>query len=450
MKTFPMFLKMTGRRVVVVGGTEEALRKVRLVQRTEAEIVVIADDLHPELAALRDAGRISVASAPATPMLFDGAALAFIATADGETDRMLAGMARAAGVPVNVVDRPDLCDAFTPSIVDRDPLVVAIGTEGTAPVLGRGIRAQIEAMLEPWLGSLARLAGDFRPEAEAELPKPARRAFWEWVFAGPPRAAFARGDRDAAVAQMRAALAMGGAPQAGEGSISLVGAGPGAGDLLTLRAQKRLNEADVIFHDAFVGTDVLDLARRDAERVRVTRGQADSLSQDALNAAMIAAAHEGKRVVRLKTGDPGVFSRACQEIDAARAAGIPVEIVPGVSAAVAAGASLGMSLTERGRGDRLVLVSAASRRGQDRQDWAAMLTPGTTLAVYMAVPLAAELQDALLSAGFPADLPIDAVSDASLPTERHMRFMLGTLDEQMRAARPGMATVLLIRHPSAG
>ena len=287
---------------------------------------------------------------------------------------------RAAGIVTNVVDAPDLCDAFTPSIVDRDPLVVAIGTEGAAPVLARQVKTAVETMLEPRLGDLVALAGRLRDEVARRIAPERRRAFWAWAFSGAPRAAHARGAEREAARLLKAAVAEGdvGAPA---GLVSLVGAGPGARDLITLRGVQRLQEADVIFYDRLVDPDLLELARRDAERVYVGKAPgATAWPQDRINGLIVAAARAGKRVVRLKCGDPGIFARGAEEAAACDAAGVAWEIVPGVTAASAAAAEIGGFLTERGSYDSLVLTTGATRPGDPAPDWASLVRPGTTIA----------------------------------------------------------------------
>ena len=278
MKTFPMFLQLAGREVLIVGGGEQAAQKTRLMLKTEARITLLAPVLDDELSALRDAGRIAQEAGPVTAERFRDAALVFIATGCPGWDAAVQPLARAAGALVNVVDNPALCDAFTPSIVDRDPLVVAIGTEGAAPVLARQIRAQVETMLEPRLGDLVATAGRLRGAVAGPIPKAGRRAFWRWAFSGTPRRLHGAGAERDALRALKSAIAEGVVPEEAEaaGIISLVGAGPGARDLLTLRAVQRLQEADVIFYDRLVDPDVLEMARRDAERVCVgkDRGRA--------------------------------------------------------------------------------------------------------------------------------------------------------------------------------
>ena len=448
MKTFPMFLKMAGRRVVIFGGGEQAAQKVRLMLKTEAEIVVVAPALEPELATLAASGRVVPASGGAAG-LFDRAALAFVATGDAAEDARLAASARAAGVLVNVVDAPELCDAYTPSIVDRDPLVVAIGTEGAAPVLARQVKTAVETMLEPRLGEFAALAGRLRAEVATRIAPAGRRAFWAWAFSGAPRQAHARGAEREAARLLKAAIAAGGAEAETPGGIvSLVGAGPGSRDLITLRGVQRLQEADVIFYDRLVDPGLLELARRDAERVHVGKAPGlPSWPQDRINGLLVAAARQGRRVVRLKCGDPGIFARGAEEAEACAAAGIPWEIVPGVTAASAAAAEVGGFLTERGRYDSLVLTTGQSRPGDPAPDWASLARPGTTLAVYMGVATAAELQAGLLAGGAPAAAGVEIVSRAGSPDCRRLSTTLGALARTVAEAGVESPSILLVRLP---
>lgn len=449
MKTFPMFLQMAGRHVVIVGGGEQAAQKARLILKTEARIVLVAPDLDPELAALVREGR-AVQVTTLSVDVFRGAALVFVATGCVGLDYAAHALAKEAGVVVNVVDRPALCDAVTPSIVDRDPVVVAISTEGTAPVLARQIRSRMETLLEPGLGGLAALAGRLRPEVARRIPQRERRFFWDWVFNGPPRQAMARGAARAAATLIKDTLAAGGAGQM-QGSIALVGAGPGAADLLTLRALRLLQDADVIYYDRLVDPAVLDLARRDAERVFVGKEVgASSWPQDRINAVIVAAAKQGRKVVRLKSGDPGIFGRLAEELDAAHAAHIPIEIVPGVTSASAAAASLGRGLTERGATDRLMLATAACKPGDPDPDWAAMLKPGTTLAVYMGVKKASCIVRSLQDAGAPMSLEVEIISNASTPRERVTRCTLDRLPATLVQDGIENPAIIFIRWPKTG
>jgi len=348
-----------------------------------------------------------------------------------------------------VVDQPALCDAFTPSIVDRDPLVVAIGTEGAAPVLARQVKTRVEEMLEPRLGDLVAMAGRMRAAVAARVPAAAGRGFWRWAFSGAPRRLHAAGAEREAARALKAAIAEGGAPaETPQGLISLVGAGPGARDLLTLRAVQRLQEADVIFYDRLVDPEVLELARRDAERVFVGKEVgACAWPQDRIDAVIVAAARKGRRVVRLKSGDPGIFGRATEELAAARAAGITVELVPGVPAASAAGASLGRSLTERGETDRVVFATGTCRAGDAAPNWGALCLPGTTLALYMGVRKAGEIEASLRAAGVPSGAEVEIACAVSTPAERHISCRLDRLAETVAREAVSNPAILLIRHP---
>lgn len=330
MKSFPMFIRTSGRRVVIAGGGEQAAQKTRLMLKTDAQIVLAAPALDRELAALVSGGRAEHHSGPITPALFAGAAMAFVGSGCPGIDACIHALA-VGRCPVNVVDQPQLCDITTPSLVDRDPVVIAIGTEGTAPVLARQIKTRIEALLAPDLGGFAALAGRLRGAVAASVPGPQRRAFWAWAFGSTPMQSWTRGAQRDAARMLEEAIAERRAPgRTVAGTIALVGAGPGARDLLTLRAVARLQEADVIFHDRLVDPDMLDLARRDAERVLLGMAMgAPAWPQERINAVIVAEARKGRRVVWLKAGDPGIFS-----LEGAQ--GIDLEIVPGVTATVGA------------------------------------------------------------------------------------------------------------------
>ncbi|MCL4105045.1 UNVERIFIED_CONTAM: hypothetical protein GTU68_018752 [Idotea baltica] len=396
MKTFPMFLQMAGRKVVIVGGQEQAAQKTRLILKTEAEIVIHAPSLDAELAELASRGRVMHLTAPIRPASFQNTALVFVATGCPGADMALHALAKEAGATVNVVDQPHLCDAITPSIIDRDPVVVAIGTEGTAPVLARQIKTRLEEILEPRLGELAALAGRLRAAAAARLSPRVRRDLWRWVFNESPRRLYMSGGERAAAKAIKTAIETGDFGEKPEGSVSLVGAGPGSKDLITLRGVQRLQEADVIYYDRLLDPEILELARRDAERVYVGKAPGcHTWPQQKITQTLVAAAKRGQRVVRLKCGDPGIFGRSTEEAQALEASGVPYEIVPGVTAACAAAASLGESLTERGEIDTLILTTGHRQDGYVVPDALCDLKPGTCVALYMAVGAAKGISDIL-------------------------------------------------------
>ncbi len=396
MKTFPMFLQMAGRRVVVVGGGEQAAQKTRLMLKTEAELVILAPELEDELQALAVEGKITHDPTPITADHFADTALVFVATGCPGIDMALHTLAKDAGATVNVVDQPALCDAITPSIVDRDPVVVAIGTEGTAPVLARQIKTQMEQVLEPRLGDLAALAGRLREMAAMRLGPRARRDLWRWVFNDAPRKTFARGAEREAAQMIKTAIQTGEIGTKSEGSVALVGAGPGAKDLITLRGVQRLQEADVIYYDRLVDPEVLELARRDAERVYVGKTPGShSWPQEKITQTIVAAAKRGQRVVRLKCGDPGIFARGAEEIDALKAADIAYEVVPGVTAACGAAAAADLMLTSRDEVDTLTLTTGHLQDGVHLPASIQTLQAGQCVALYMAVTAADDISKAL-------------------------------------------------------
>ena len=418
MKTFPMFIQMEGRRVVIVGGGEQAAQKTRLMLKTEAQIILRSDHLDDELAALAAAGRIIHQHGALQAEELKDTALVFIATGCPGADMALHALAKTAGATVNVVDQPALCDVITPSIVDRDPVVVAIGTEGTAPVLARQIKTQIEQMLEPNLGDLASLAGRLRASAAARFGPRARRDLWRWVFGDAPRRTHGRGAAREAAQMIKQAIATGDFDQQIGGSVALVGAGPGAKDLITLRGVQRLQEADVIYYDRLVDPEILELARRDAERIYVgKRPGCHSWPQEKITQTVVTAARNGARVVRLKCGDPGIFARSMEEMDAVRAGGIPLEIVPGVTAACGAAAASGQTLTEREAIDTLILTTGHSTDGCAVPDSVKNLMPGSCIALYMAVSAAPDISAYLATHHDATDISVTIVAHAQSARE---------------------------------
>ncbi|MDF1668667.1 MAG: siroheme synthase CysG [Roseovarius sp.] len=448
MKAFPMFIRTSGRRVVIVGGGEMAAQKARLLLKTDADLVIVAPTLEDELQDLVNSGQAhNIPDLSAS--VFEGAVMAFVATGCPGQDVAAQALAKAAGCLVNVVDQPDLCDITTPAIVDRDPIIVAIGSEGTAPVLTREIKTRLEQILPQTLGGFAALAGRLRPSVSRNIPQAGRRAFWAWVFKGGPRDLWVRGSERQATREIKEAIAQGKPSQTADtGHIALVGAGPGARDLLTLRAVQRLQEADVIFYDRLVDQEVLELARRDAERVFVGKHVgAHRWPQDRINAMIVAEARKGRRVVRLKSGDPGVFGRAGEEIAAADDANIPIELVPGVTAACAAGASLTRSLTERGIADTLILATGTGSADDPTPHSTRLSGPGTVTALYMSMRQAARLADQWITQGIAPDSRVDICAEVSKKGEKHVRTTVATMADSIRKHGITGCAVLLVTWP---
>ena len=444
--TLPVFLKLEGRRVVISGGSEAATWKAELFAAAGALVEVYAIEPCEALAALAAAGEnIQIKPRAVTPADLAGAA-AFIADAvDDAQAAAFHAMARAAGVPVNVIDQPAWCDFQFGSIVERSPLVVAISTDGGAPVFGQMLRARIETLLPEGFRKWAQAAKDWRPRVTAlNLDFRARRRVWE-LFA---RRAFTHPERapdEADLEAMLAEAAHAGAPEARRGSVALVGAGPGDPELLTLKAVRALQSADVVLYDDLVLPGSVELARREAQRLNVgKRGYKPSCTQEDITTLLVTLAREGKRVVRLKGGDPMIFGRAGEEIAALKAAGVDVEVIPGVTAASAAAASLQVSLTERAVARRLQFITAHARDGKlpEDLDWRALADDGATTAVYMGLKTLPPLVARLLAEGLAPDTPAVIVERASWESERRIASAL--VDLPATAAASGLVGPCLV------
>jgi uroporphyrin-III C-methyltransferase/precorrin-2 dehydrogenase/sirohydrochlorin ferrochelatase len=409
MRHFPVFMDLSDRPVLVLGAGEVAERKADLLRRAGAVI-----RLRPSF----------------DPAELDGCALAIGADAPGPDLLALSAAARARGIPVNIVDRPALCSFIMPAIVDRDPVTIAISTAGTAPVLARLLRARIEAAVPPAFGRLASLAGRFSGEIRRRFQDlGTRRRVLERILTGRVAALVLAGDETAAEAALADELADGVHPAGPHpaGIVFLVGAGPGAADLLTLRAQRLLGEADVIVHDRLVTDEVLDMARRDAERIFVGKARANHCMKQAdINALLVRLARAGQRVVRLKGGDPLVFGRGGEEAEALAAAGVTFEIVPGITAALACAADAGIPLTHRDASRAVTLVTGHTKDGRLDLDFAALARPGATLAIYMGIHTLAQLADGLARHGFDPTTPAALIERGGT---RRKRILAGTLPE---------------------
>jgi uroporphyrin-III C-methyltransferase/precorrin-2 dehydrogenase/sirohydrochlorin ferrochelatase len=402
-KHLPLFFDVAGRKVVVVGSGPIADRKAATVRSAGADVRQVAM-----------AERVD----------FDGAVAAFIATGTEENDRAAHAVAKAAGVPVNVADRPALCDFILPAIVDRGDVVVAISTGGASPTLATVLRGRIEAALPERIGALADLAKTFRKQANALISQPAeRRAFWRRLVEGPAGRLALAGDAAGARRVVLGELNDARRESNTVGIAHIVGAGPGDPDLLTLRAAQLLQEADVILHDDLVPDAILARARRDAELVSVgkRKGRASWAQRD-IEAEMIRRVRAGQTVVRLKAGDPFVFGRGGEEVDAMRAAGLPVSVVPGITAALGIAASANIPLTDRRLASSVTFLSGHA---------AADAGGGHTYVIYMGASEAASVRDRLLDAGTAPTTPVAIVENGTRPDER---VSIGVLADLARLA----------------
>ena len=447
----PVFLSLEGKRSVVAGGSAAAAWKAELLSASGARVDVYAEAPADELlqiAADPPRGAVSVVRRAWTAADLPGAAVAVGAFGDDEAAAVFAAAARAAGVPVNVIDKPAFCDFSFGAIVNRSPLVIGISTDGAAPVFAQAIRAKLEALLPKGFADWAAAAARWRAAVKATgLPFAGRRKFWQLFAAHAvqnPDSEPTQTDFDRFVAEVKG---LGSALDSG--SVTLVGAGPGDAELLTLRAVRALQSADVILFDDLVSREVLDFARREARKMLVGKtGFGPSCKQDDINALMVALAKQGKRVVRLKGGDPLIFGRAAEEIAACEAAKIAVEVVPGITAAQGAAARLGLPLTDRKSARRLQYVTGHAHDGALPQDldWRSLADPSTTTAIYMPVRTLAALAERAIAEGLDPQTPALAIARATRPDQTVVAAPIADLPERLtQAAPPGPVLVMLGR-----
>lgn len=450
--TLPLFHKLEGRKVVLAGDSEGALWKAELLAAAGADLHIFAGhgaEPFKALAANPPGGRIAFHARIWQAGDLQGAALAVGDIEDEAEIRAFIAAAQQASVPVNVIDKPDFCDFSFGTLVNRSPLIVAISTDGAAPVFGQAIRARIETLLPAGLKAWAQAAKDWRPAVQArELPFALRRAFWE-LFTGKAMAASGRAPDESDRAALFAALDQIEGSQEGTGRVSLVGAGPGDPDLLTVKAIRALQSADIILYDDLVSPGVLELARREAKRMMVgKKGYGPSVKQSEINALIVSLASQGKHVVRLKGGDPGIFGRAGEEIAACKAAGLPLTIVPGISAAQGAAASLGLSLTHRDHARRLQFVTGHARSGDlpEDLDWRAIADPHATTVIYMARATLFGFRDRAIAAGLDPATPAIAVQSATRPDEARVAATIAALPERLKELPKGGPVLVMVGH----
>ncbi|MGH8207118.1 MAG: siroheme synthase CysG, partial [Steroidobacteraceae bacterium] len=440
MDYLPVFLDLAGRGVLVVGGGAVALRKVELLVQARARVRVAAPRLLAELVRARETGRIEHIAAPFEPRQLDSMVLAIAATDRPEVNRAVAAAGAARGIFVNVVDDAEASSFIMPAIIDRSPVLIAVGTAGNSPTLARRLRAQLEAALPGRLGELAVLAGRMRARVRAALPDPQRRQqFWERLFGGSIASQVLAGQGETAAAMMEAeletlraaaevtAINTGGTGPAVRGEVYLIGAGPGDPDLLTLRAQQLLQQADVVLYDRLVSEAVLGRVRREATRVYVGKESGrHRITQERIHALLLEHAQRGLRVARLKGGDPFIFARGGEEIEVLRRAGVAVIVVPGITAALGAAASIGLPLTQRGLAQSVTFVTAMGE-GAEALDWRSLAAPLQTVVFYMGVAQLPRIVERLLAHGAPGDRPAVIVERATMPSQRLLAATLSQI-----------------------
>ncbi|MGQ7958141.1 siroheme synthase CysG [Pseudomonas sp. SP16.1] len=422
MQFLPLFHKLQGRVVLVVGGGEVALRKARLLSDAGGQLRVVAPEVRGELCELAGEGGVHLRGYETVDL--QGVALVIAATDDEPLNARISAEAQALGIPVNVVDAPTLCSVIFPAIVDRSPLIVAVSSGGDAPVLARLIRAKIETWIPATYGQLANLGKRFRERVKQLFPDvQQRRVFWEDVFQGQVAESVFAGKPEEGERLLEARLA-GAAPRA-LGEVYLVGAGPGDPDLLTFRALRLMQQADVVLYDRLVAPAIIELCRRDAERIYVGKRRADhAVPQEQINQLLIDLARQGRRVLRLKGGDPFIFGRGGEEIEQLAAEGIPFQVVPGITAASGCAAYAGIPLTHRDHAQSVRFVTGHLKDGSSDLAWQDLVAPNQTLVFYMGLVGLAGICEQLIAHGRAPTTPAALIQQG---TTQNQRVFTGTL-----------------------
>ena len=444
MDFLPLFHKLHDRLVLVVGGGEVALRKARLLADAGAILRVVAPEVRDDLCELAGQGANQLLLRGYQASDLEGVALIIAATDDEPLNAQISEQAQALGIPVNVVDAPKLCSVIFPAIVDRSPLIVAVSSGGDAPVLARLIRAKIETWIPATYGQLAGLAKRFRAQVKGLLPDvQQRRVFWEDVFQGPiAESVFAgklhEGER------LLTQKVTGAVPQA-LGEVYLVGAGPGDPDLLTFRALRLMQQADVVLYDRLVAPAIIELCRRDAERIYVGKQRsAHSVPQDQINQRLVTLAKEGKRVLRLKGGDPFIFGRGGEEIEELAAQGIPFQVVPGITAASGCAAYAGIPLTHRDYAQSVRFVTGHLKDGSCDLPWAEFTASSQTLVFYMGLVGLPVICQQLIAHGRAVSTPAALIQQGTTSNQRVFTGTLANLPELVAQHNVHAPTLVIV------
>jgi uroporphyrin-III C-methyltransferase / precorrin-2 dehydrogenase / sirohydrochlorin ferrochelatase len=437
MNELPVNLSLAGRRVVVTGSGTVAARKAERALQAGAIVTVVAPALGSEFMMLATHAGFRHRAGTPEAADFAGALVAFIAGEDHDEDARLAGLARAQGALVNVPDRPALCDFSMPAILDRDPLVVAISSGGASPLVARLVKERLESVIPAAFGALARFLGSVRGEVEHVISDNRRRRhFLERLIDGPVGDRVMAGDEARARGLLAAALAgeSGSAP-APVGEVYLVGGGPGDPDLLTFRAMRLMQRADVVVYDRLINSPILNLVRRDAERIYVgKRMREHAMAQQDISALLVRLSREGKRVLRLKGGDPFIFGRGGEEIEVLAEAGIPFQVVPGVTAASGCACYAGIPLTHRDYAQSCVFVTGHSRNGRLELDWTTLLHPNQTVALYMGLAMLPQLTADFIARGADPATPVAVIDNGTKPSQRVVTGTIATIAGEVAAA----------------
>ena len=443
MQYLPIHFDTRGASILIIGGGPAAEAKLRTLLKTEAQLRVVADKISPEISRWAKQGKVHHIARDFEPADMDGVSLVYAATEDDIRNGEIANMAAARQIPANAADYKDACRFITPALVDRAPVTVSIGTGGTSPALARALKADLETRLPPETGKFALKTNALRAKVKALMPDLAdRQRFWASILGGKDLTAQLRVSPEELEAQVEAEL---NGEDKAAGRVLLVGAGPGDSDMLTTAARRALHAADVIVYDRLVSDGVMELGRREAEYIYVGKTPGEpSIGQAAINDILVEKALDGLAVVRLKSGDPLIFGRADEEIEALQAENIPVQIIPGITSAAAAAAAINASLTTRGTNKAISLLTGHDAKGFAEQDWVSLARPGGRAAVYMGVGAARFIQGRLMLHGAEADRPVTVVENASRPNQIITFTTLQNLPDDIAAAGIKGPAILLI------
>jgi len=446
MQFFPIFLNIRQRRCVVVGGGEVAARKIDLLLRADASVTVIAPQLCASLQDALQAGKLAHEAREFTATDVQETVLVIAATDSETVNRSVAQAAQNANTPVNVVDQPADCSFIVPSILDRSPLLAAISSGGAAPVLARFLRARLETLMPAGYGKLAALAARFRTPVKNRLATTdQRRRFWERVLQGPVAELALAGDEQKAAARLEQELEAEAAAPSTTGEVYLVGAGPGDPDLLTFRALRLMQQAEIVLYDRLVAPAILDLTRRDAEKIYVGKRKAQhTLRQEQINQQLLDYALQGKRVLRLKGGDPFIFGRGGEEIDSLAEHGIPFQVVPGITAASGCAAYAGIPLTHRDYAQSCVFVTGHLQNDSMDLNWNHLIQPQQTAVIYMGLTGLPIICQQLIAHGMRSDMPAALIEQGTTPQQRVLRGTLSSLPDLVKTTPVRAPTLIIV------
>lgn len=444
MDFLPLFHNLKGRTVLVVGGGEIALRKARLLAEAGAVLRVVAPEIEAQLSELVIQGGGQTLKRGYATSDLSSCVLAIAATDDEPLNEQVSEDAKAVGMPVNVVDSPQLCTVIFPAIVDRSPLMIAVSSGGDAPVLARLVRARIETWVPAVYGELAGLAKKFRGQVKAKFSNvQQRRVFWEEVFQGNVAERALAGQRQEAERLLVEKLS--GAKPKSLGEVYLVGAGPGDPDLLTFRALRLMQQADVVLYDRLVAPAILDMCRRDADRIYVGKQRAaHAVPQDQINQLLVTLAKEGKRVLRLKGGDPFIFGRGGEEIEELAAHDVPFQVVPGITAASGCAAYAGIPLTHRDHAQSVRFVTGHLKDGSCDLPWPELVAPSQTLVFYMGLVGLPVICQQLIAHGRAASTPVALVQQGTTYNQQVFTGTLGDLPERVANEQVQAPTLIIV------